>query len=77
MRYFLLFLALLLQLNASGYTDDNPQNNCAQKTLVEVHMGVATKQAKVAETARLQAHYDKTGEILEGNKKSFKPKGCG
>jgi hypothetical protein len=30
MRYFLLFLALFLQLNASGYTDDNPHNNCAQ-----------------------------------------------
>jgi RHS repeat-associated protein len=30
MSYFLLFLALFLQLNASGYTDDNPQNNCAQ-----------------------------------------------
>jgi hypothetical protein len=33
MRYFLLFLALFLQLNASGYTDDNPQKNCTQKTL--------------------------------------------
>jgi hypothetical protein len=33
MRYFLLFLALFLQLNASGYTDDNLQKNCAQKTL--------------------------------------------
>jgi RHS repeat-associated protein len=31
MRYFLLFLALFLQLNASGYTDYNPQKNCAQK----------------------------------------------
>jgi hypothetical protein len=30
MRYILLFLALFLQLNASGYTDDNPQNNCTQ-----------------------------------------------
>jgi RHS repeat-associated protein len=30
MRYFLLFLALFLQLNASGYTDYNPQKNCAQ-----------------------------------------------
>jgi hypothetical protein len=30
MRYILLFLALFLQLNASGYTDYNPQNNCAQ-----------------------------------------------
>ncbi|KGN79349.1 hypothetical protein HW49_06250 [Porphyromonadaceae bacterium COT-184 OH4590] len=37
-----------------------------------------TAEAKAAETARLQAHYDKTGEILDGNKKSFKPKkGCG
>jgi hypothetical protein len=30
MRYILLFLALFLQLNASGYTDYNPQKNCAQ-----------------------------------------------
>jgi RHS repeat-associated protein len=37
-----------------------------------------TKAAKAAETARLQAHYDKTKEILKGNEKSFKPKtGCG
>jgi len=37
-----------------------------------------TKAAKAAETARLQAHYDKTSEVLEGNKKSFKPKtDCG
>ena len=37
-----------------------------------------TAAAKSAETARLQAHYDKTKEILDGNKKSFKPKtGCG
>jgi RHS repeat-associated protein len=36
-----------------------------------------TKGAKAAETARLQAHFDKTGEVLDGNKKSFKPKtGC-
>jgi RHS repeat-associated protein len=39
MRYFLLFLALFLQLNASGYTDDNPQNNCAQKTLTAESSG--------------------------------------
>ena len=33
MRYFLLFLALFVQLNASGYTDYNPLKNHAQKTL--------------------------------------------
>jgi len=33
-----------------------------------------TATAKAAETARLQRHYDKTGKVLEGNKKSFKPK---
>jgi hypothetical protein len=33
MSYFLLFLALFLQLNASGYTDYHPQKDCAQKTL--------------------------------------------
>ena len=37
-----------------------------------------TKAAKGVETARLQAHYDKTGKVPDGNKKSFKPKtGCG
>jgi RHS repeat-associated protein len=37
-----------------------------------------TAKAKVAETARLQDHFNKTGEIPDGNKKSFKPKkgGC-
>ncbi|WP_306354299.1 RHS repeat domain-containing protein, partial [Flavobacterium sp. '19STA2R22 D10 B1'] len=36
-----------------------------------------TAKAKGIETDRLQAHYDKTGEVLDGNKKSFKPKtGC-
>ena len=36
-----------------------------------------TADAKVAETARLQEHYNKTGSVLEGNQRSFKPKaGC-
>jgi RHS repeat-associated protein len=34
---------------------------------------VTTMQAKVVETATIQAHYDATGEIPDGNKKSFKP----
>jgi RHS repeat-associated protein len=33
-----------------------------------------TKDAKDAETARLQAHFDRTGEVPDGNKRSFKPK---
>ncbi|MWP50273.1 MULTISPECIES: RHS repeat-associated core domain-containing protein [unclassified Gilliamella] len=33
-----------------------------------------TLEAKSIETARLQAHFDTTGEVPEGNKKSFKPK---
>jgi RHS repeat-associated protein len=33
MRYFLLFLTLVLQLNVSGYNAYNPQENHAQKTL--------------------------------------------
>ena len=32
-----------------------------------------TADAKAVEAARLQKHFDDTGEILEGNKKSFKP----
>ncbi|MFL6463705.1 MAG: RHS repeat domain-containing protein, partial [Bryobacteraceae bacterium] len=38
-----------------------------------------TAEAKTAETRRLQQHFDETGEIPEGNKKSFKPSGgkCG
>jgi RHS repeat-associated protein len=35
-----------------------------------------TANAKAAETDRLQKHFDENGEILEGNKKSFKPKNC-
>jgi hypothetical protein len=35
---------------------------------------VTTMAAKVAETARLQSIFDATGIILEGNKRSFKPK---
>jgi uncharacterized protein RhaS with RHS repeats len=38
-------------------------------------LGMTTTQAaKNVEIAHIQAHYDKTGEVLEGNKKSFKPK---
>jgi RHS repeat-associated protein len=33
---------------------------------------VTTKQAKAVETATIQAHYDATNEIPDGNKKSFK-----
>ena len=42
-------------------------------------LGMTTTQAaKNVETARIQAHYDKTGKVLDGNSKSFKPKtGCG
>ena len=37
-----------------------------------------TAESKAAETARLQAHYDKTGGVLDGSKRSFNPKkGCG
>jgi hypothetical protein len=37
-----------------------------------------TKAAKGVETARIQAHYNKTGEVPEGNTKSFKSEtGCG
>ena len=37
-----------------------------------------TADAKAAEKARLQDHFDKTSEILKDNEKSFKPKtGCG
>ncbi|ECA8972391.1 RHS repeat-associated core domain-containing protein [Salmonella enterica subsp. enterica serovar Omuna] len=37
-----------------------------------------TSLAKAAETARLDAHYKSTGQIPDGNKKSYKPKGkCG
>lgn len=47
-------------------------------TVVEDLGTTTTEKAKMAETARLQAHYDKTGEVLKGNEKSFKPKkGCG
>ncbi len=35
----------------------------------------STSKAKSAETARLDAHYESTGEVPEGNKKSYKPKG--
>lgn len=31
--------------------------------------------AKAAETARLDAHYENTGQVPDGNKKSYKPKG--
>ena len=33
-----------------------------------------TKAAKIAENARLQAHYDKTKTVPKGNQRSFKPK---
>ncbi len=47
-------------------------------TVVEDLGITTTEKAKIAEKAQLQAHYDVTGEILEGNKKSFKPKiNCG
>jgi RHS repeat-associated protein len=36
-----------------------------------------TAKAKVAETTRLQEHFEKTGQVPEGNKKSFKPKSGG
>lgn len=37
-----------------------------------------TAAAKAAETARLEDHFRTTGEVPEGNRKSFKPKGgCG
>jgi len=41
----------------------------------EVEKGFKTTgDAIAAETARNQKHFDETGEVLEGNKKSFKPK---
>jgi uncharacterized protein RhaS with RHS repeats len=56
--------------------DANPDKLVTGKVVEKGYK--TTAAAKTAETARLQAHYDKTGEILEGNKKSFKPKtGCG
>jgi uncharacterized protein RhaS with RHS repeats len=52
------------------------KGNVTGKVVEDLGM-TTTKAAKDVETARLQAHYDKTDEILDGNKKSFKPKtGC-
>lgn len=37
-----------------------------------------TASAKVAETARLDDYYKNTGQVPDGNQKSYKPKGkCG
>ncbi|WP_033853632.1 RHS repeat-associated core domain-containing protein, partial [Yersinia wautersii] len=34
-----------------------------------------TASAKAVETAKLDAHYQSTGQVPDGNKKSYKPKG--
>ncbi|WP_172918561.1 DUF6531 domain-containing protein [Capnocytophaga canis] len=43
--------------------------------IVVEDLGITTtEKAKIAETARLQAHYDETGKVPKGNERSFKPK---
>jgi len=56
--------------------EQNP-NSVVEGKVVEDGFKTTT-EAKTAETRRLQAHFDETGEIPEGNRKSFKPNtgGC-
>jgi RHS repeat-associated protein len=65
MRYFLLFLALFLQLNASGYTDYNPQKNCAQQTLTAESSGNNERSFVLF---RYQGQYEDNGTGLYYNR---------
>jgi uncharacterized protein RhaS with RHS repeats len=68
MRYILLFLVLFLQLNASGYTDDNPQKDCAQKTLTAES---SENNGRSFVLFRYQGQYEDSGTGLYYNRLGF------